>query len=72
VSDCKRVEYRIELSATFDVDITSSVLGPPGLDRVGVEELIEKDWMWISADQHILQESSRELVDCTEADPQKR
>lgn len=63
MSDSDLVEYRIELSATFDVDITSSVLGPPGLDRAGVEELIERDWMWISADKHILQEGSWELVD---------
>jgi len=69
VGDSNLVEYRIELSATFDVDITSSVLGSPGLDRAGVEELIEKDWMWISADKHILQESSWELTAFHEKEP---
>ena len=63
MSDDELVEYRIELSAIFDVDISSSVVGPPGLDRVGIEELVERDWMWICADKNVLQESSWELVD---------
>jgi hypothetical protein len=62
VSDDELVEYRIELSATFDVDISSSVLGSPGLTREGIEEIIEREWAWISADKNILQESSWELV----------
>ncbi|MEO8424952.1 MAG: hypothetical protein ABI595_13710 [Actinomycetota bacterium] len=56
------VEYRIELAATFDMDIYSSVWGPPGIDQPGIEELIERDWVWISADKNILQESRWELI----------
>lgn len=67
MSDPPFVEYRIELSATFDVDISSSVLGPPGLDRVGIEELVDRDWMWISADKNVLQDSSWELMSFAEA-----
>lgn len=71
MSEGERVEYRIELSASFDVDITSSVVGPPGLDRAGLEELIEEHWMWISADKNVLQESSWELVDYVEGQPRQ-
>ena len=71
MSEGERVEYRIELSASFDVDITSAVVGPPGLDRAGLEELIEEHWMWISADKNVLQESSWELVDYVEGQPRQ-
>ena len=65
------VEYRIEIAATFDLDIFSSVWGPPGLDRSEIEEIIERDWAWISADKNILQESQWELIryDATEHPP---
>jgi hypothetical protein len=56
------VEYRIELAATFDMDIYSTVLGPPGLDRQAIEEIVEREWAWISADKNVLQESSWQLV----------
>lgn len=59
-------EYRVELSATFDLDIVSTVVGPPGLDRSAVEELIERDWAWISADKNVLQESTWQLIDYVE------
>jgi hypothetical protein len=62
VTDDGNIEYRIELSATFVMDIYSSVLGPPGLDRADIEELIERDWASISADKNILQESQWELI----------
>jgi hypothetical protein len=67
VNDDELVEYRIELSATFDVDISSSVLGPSGLSRVGIEELVERDWMWICADKNVLQESRWELMSFAES-----
>ncbi len=50
-------EYRIELAATFDIDIYSTVVGLPGLDRSAIEEIIDRDWAWISADKNVLQES---------------
>lgn len=56
------IEYRVELAASFDMDIFSFVSGPPGLDRRAVEELVERDWAWIAADKHILQESRWELL----------
>lgn len=68
MSNDRLVEYRIELSATFDVDISSSVLGPPGLGRAGIEELIERDWVWISADKNILRESGWDLIEYVETD----
>jgi hypothetical protein len=61
-----QVEYRIELSATFVMDIFSSVHGPPGLDRSAIEDIIERNWACISADKNVLQESSWELVDYVE------
>lgn len=62
MTDDGNAEYRIELSATFIMDIYSSVLGPPGLDRTGIEGLIERDWASISADKNILQQSQWELI----------
>jgi replication-associated recombination protein RarA len=62
MKDEERVEYRIEIAATFDMDIFSSVWGPPGLGRSGIEEIIEREWTWISADKNILQESRWELI----------
>jgi hypothetical protein len=58
----EEVEYRVELFAQFDVNIFSSVSGPPGLDRKALEELVEQDWVWISADKNVLQESSWQLI----------
>jgi hypothetical protein len=58
VADAVEVEYAVELEATFDVTIFSTVMGPPGLDRQGVEELVEQEWQWVSADKNVLQESS--------------
>ena len=61
-----QVEYRIELSATFVMDIFSAVYGPHGLNRSAIEDLIERNWASISADKNVLQESSWELVDFVE------
>ena len=62
------VEYRIEVAARFDMDIYSTVWGPPGLDRQDIEEIIERDWALISADKNILQESSWQLTSFHAAD----
>jgi len=56
-------------SNTFDVTIFSAVIGPPGLDRLGVEELVEREWQWVSADKNVLQESSWSLLEFEERPP---
>lgn len=66
VDDEGQVEYRIELSATFIMEIHSAVWGPPGLDRSAIEDIIERNWVFISADKNVLQESSWELLDYSE------
>jgi hypothetical protein len=64
--DPGEVEYAVELEATFDVTIFSTVIGPRGLSRQGVEELVERNWTWVSADKNVLQESSWSLTEFQE------
>ena len=65
VSNEGLVEYRIEVAARFNLDIYSTVWGPRGLDRQDIEEIVEREWAWISADKNILQESSWHLTSFT-------
>ncbi len=55
------VEYEIELTGTFVKEIHSRVLGPTGLGRDQIENLIEADWAIIAADKSVLLESSWRL-----------
>lgn len=56
-----RSEYAIELTACFTFTISTELEGRPGLDRNAIEEMIEADWMWISADTDVLLESTWQL-----------
>jgi hypothetical protein len=57
------VEYEVRLTGTFVQTINGRVEGPPGLSRVGVEELIELNWAELSMNTDVLLESSWQLDD---------
>lgn len=40
-------EYRVELTACFVFSINTTVDGPTGLSKEGLEELIENNWQWV-------------------------
>lgn len=54
------VEYDIELEATF-IETVHTTLACPGLTREELEELIDDNWSWISAETEVLLESHWEL-----------
>jgi hypothetical protein len=60
------VTYDVELTGTFVQLINGQVFGPPGLSREDVEVLVERDWAELSAESHVLLESSWELEDYRE------
>ena len=54
-------EYRVELTACFVFSINTTLDGPKGLSREKLEDLIEKNWRWVSIDTDVLLESHWEL-----------
>jgi len=54
-------EYRVELTACFVFSIDTTLDGPKGLSREKLEDLIEKNWRWVSIDTDVLLESHWEL-----------
>lgn len=56
------VDYEVELEVTFVHEVRGTVMGPPGLDRAGIEELVERDFLSLSANPDVLLESSWELI----------
>ena len=56
-----RAEYHFELTACMTFTVAESLPGPAGLLRDELEELIEKNWSWISGSMDVLLESSWEL-----------
>jgi hypothetical protein len=58
LSDQASVEYEVKLIARFTLTIGDSIEGPPGLSREQVEELVDKNWWWLSGDTDVLLESS--------------
>jgi hypothetical protein len=54
-------EYRVELTACFVFSINTTVDGPKGLSREKLEELIDENWWWLSANTDVLLESHWEL-----------
>jgi hypothetical protein len=54
-------EYAVELTACFTFSISTTLEGPPGLDRDAIEDMIEADWQWISVETGVLLESHWEL-----------
>ena len=53
--------YRLELRACFVFTMDTDLDGPPGLTRDQLEELIDENWWWLSADTDVLLESYWEL-----------
>jgi hypothetical protein len=60
--------YRVE--ADFSFLIHENVPGERGLDPAGVEELIERNWWWISGSTDVLLESSWQLKTFEELPPE--
>jgi len=56
-----RSEYKAELTACFVFSIHTTLEGPAGLGKDGIEEMIEADWLWISLDTDVLLESHWEI-----------
>jgi hypothetical protein len=52
------VTYDVEITGTFVQLINGQVFGPPGLSQEAIERLIEDDWAQLSAEAHVLLESS--------------
>ena len=46
--------------------IETDLEGPPGLSRDQLEELIDENWSWLSAETNVLLESHWELESFTE------
>ena len=59
--DSPRSSYDLELRACFVFTIETDIEGPSGLSRDQLEELIEANWSWLSADTDVLLESHWEL-----------
>jgi hypothetical protein len=59
--DETRSEYAIELTACFQASINTTIEGPRGLTKEELEDRIEADWQWISAETDVLLESHWEL-----------
>ena len=53
--------YELELEACFLFTIETSLEAPPRHARAQIEELIDENWWWISADTDVLLESHWEL-----------
>jgi hypothetical protein len=64
--------YDLELRACFVFTIETVLEGPPGLSRDQLEELIEENWAWLSADTDVLLESHWELESFTERPPSEQ
>jgi hypothetical protein len=62
--------YELQLEACFLFTIETSLSGPPGLTQSQLEDLIEKQWWWISADTDVLLESHWNLVAVSETPPE--
>jgi hypothetical protein len=67
-----RSSYDLELRACFVFTIETELEGPPGLSRDQLEELIEANWLWLSADTDVLLESHWELESFTERSASSR
>jgi hypothetical protein len=61
------VTYDVEITGTFVQLINAQVFGPPGLSREAIDALIEQNWAELSAEAHVLLESSWELDDFRES-----
>jgi hypothetical protein len=61
VTSPPRAQYQIELTGTFVQGISSTIVAQPGLSRVDIEELVERNWAELSAESHVLLESSWQL-----------
>ena len=70
--DTSRSSYDLELRACFEFTIETDLEGPPGLSRDQLEELIEANWSWLSAETDVLLESHWELESFTERRPSER
>jgi hypothetical protein len=55
------VDYDIELEATFIQTVHTTLAARPGLTREELEEIIDDNWSWISAETEVLLESHWEL-----------
>jgi hypothetical protein len=64
-----RSSYRLELRACFVFTIETDLDGPRGLSRDQLEELIDENWWWLSADTDVLLESHWELESFQERRP---
>lgn len=53
--------YRVEMVATFTVTISENLRGPAALGASQIEELIDRNWWWISGSTDVLLESNWEL-----------
>jgi hypothetical protein len=54
-------EYRLELTACFVFSINTTLDGPRGLSKEMLEDLIERNWQWVSIDTDVLLESHWQL-----------
>lgn len=61
-----RSSYELNLRACFIFTIETDSEGPLGLVRDQLEELIDENWWWLSADTDVLLESHWKLESFTE------
>lgn len=53
--------FRVELVADFTFTVSETIEAPVGATRDQLEELIDRDWWWISGSTDVLLESSWKL-----------
>jgi hypothetical protein len=56
-----RSEYRVKLTACFTFTIDDTIQARAGLNKLELEEAIDREWWWLSGSTDVLLESSWEL-----------
>jgi hypothetical protein len=61
--------FRVELIADFTFVISEMIEAPANVSRPELEDLIERNWWWISGSTDVLLESSWQLEGFEEVPP---
>ena len=62
--------FRVELIADFTFVISEMIEAPVNVSRAELEDLIERNWWWISGSTDVLLESSWQLESFEEVPPE--
>jgi hypothetical protein len=62
--------FRVELIADFTFVINEMIEAPANVSRAELEEVIERNWWWMSGSTDVLLESSWQLESFEEVPPE--